>query len=193
MFPRPWKNRKDNGTEEIGLLTPTPGTSKHSHLDIISDRRQRKKFFSTTISVITTRALKYHYPRLMSALGNCVRSYCIYVKYIGTEFLFWRTINFTSVIGRICVCFMHSGAWLQYMYPGKTCLWCEDNVYHLYSLVEDHTHMHDWLIGWFGQHVVKPNRGGQLVHSTRLILALRPANERRRYNVTPSLIAWAQT
>ena len=28
---------------------------------------------------------------------------------------------------------------------------------------------------------------------TGLILGLRPANERRRYNVTPSLIRWAQT
>ena len=27
---------------------------------------------------------------------------------------------------------------------------------------------------------------------TRLILGLRPANERRRYKVTPSLIGWAQ-
>ena len=27
----------------------------------------------------------------------------------------------------------------------------------------------------------------------RLILGLRPANERRRYKVTPSLIGWAQT
>ena len=26
-----------------------------------------------------------------------------------------------------------------------------------------------------------------------LILGLRPANERRRYKVTPSLIGWAQT
>ena len=28
---------------------------------------------------------------------------------------------------------------------------------------------------------------------TCLILGLRPANERRRYKVTPSLIGWAQT
>ena len=28
---------------------------------------------------------------------------------------------------------------------------------------------------------------------TGLILDLRPANERRRYKVTPSLISWAQT
>ena len=35
-----------------------------------------------------------------------------------------------------------------------------------------------------------------LIHSLRepgLILGLRPANERRRYKVTPSLIGWAQT
>ena len=34
-----------------------------------------------------------------------------------------------------------------------------------------------------------------IVHNrcTRLILCLRPANERRRYEVTPSLIGWAQT
>ena len=29
--------------------------------------------------------------------------------------------------------------------------------------------------------------------STELILGLRPANEGRRYRVTPSLIGWAQT
>ena len=29
--------------------------------------------------------------------------------------------------------------------------------------------------------------------NTRLILDLHPANERRRYKVTPSLIGWAQT
>ena len=28
---------------------------------------------------------------------------------------------------------------------------------------------------------------------TGMILGLRPANERRRYKVTPSLIGWAQT
>ena len=36
----------------------------------------------------------------------------------------------------------------------------------------------------------------RLVHSTynaRLILGWRPANERRRYKVKPSLIGWAQT
>ena len=31
-----------------------------------------------------------------------------------------------------------------------------------------------------------------LICVTELILGLRPANERRRYNVTPSLIGWAQ-
>ena len=31
------------------------------------------------------------------------------------------------------------------------------------------------------------------IHVTGLILGLHPANERRRYNVTPSLIGWAQT
>ena len=30
-------------------------------------------------------------------------------------------------------------------------------------------------------------------HQAGLILGLRPANERRRYKVTPSLIGWAQT
>ena len=29
-------------------------------------------------------------------------------------------------------------------------------------------------------------------HITRLILGLHPANQRRRYKVTPSLIGWAQ-
>ena len=32
-----------------------------------------------------------------------------------------------------------------------------------------------------------------LLWNTRLILGLRPANERRRYKVTPSPIGWAQT
>ena len=32
-----------------------------------------------------------------------------------------------------------------------------------------------------------------LYHNAGLILDLRPANERRRYKVTPSLIGWAQT
>ena len=31
------------------------------------------------------------------------------------------------------------------------------------------------------------------LHVTGLILGLCPANERRRYKVTPSLIGWAQT
>ena len=31
------------------------------------------------------------------------------------------------------------------------------------------------------------------IQYTGLILGLRPANERRRYKVTPSLIGWAQT
>ena len=30
-------------------------------------------------------------------------------------------------------------------------------------------------------------------HDTRLVLGFRPANERRRYKVTPSLIGWGQT
>ena len=32
-----------------------------------------------------------------------------------------------------------------------------------------------------------------LWYTAGLILGLRPANERRRYKVTPSLIGWAQT
>ena len=32
---------------------------------------------------------------------------------------------------------------------------------------------------------------GREYHSTELILGLRPANERRRYRVTPSLIGWS--
>ena len=32
-----------------------------------------------------------------------------------------------------------------------------------------------------------------LKYSSGLILGLRPANERRRYTVTPSRIGWAQT
>ena len=40
-------------------------------------------------------------------------------------------------------------------------------------------------VGWFVQ------SPGDIV--TGLILGLRPANERRRYKVTPSSIGWAQT
>ena len=36
-------------------------------------------------------------------------------------------------------------------------------------------------------------RGIVLKAESELILGLRPANERRRYQVTPSLIGWAQT
>ena len=32
-----------------------------------------------------------------------------------------------------------------------------------------------------------------IVQFTGLILGLHPANERRRYEVTPSLVGWAQT
>ena len=32
-----------------------------------------------------------------------------------------------------------------------------------------------------------------IIWNTRLILGLHPANERRCYKVTPSLIGWAQT
>ena len=51
--------------------------------------------------------------------------------------------------------------------------------------------------------VIMTNSGSSGVHmmhvydsraySTGLILGLRPASERRRYKVTPSLIVWAQT
>ena len=40
-----------------------------------------------------------------------------------------------------------------------------------------------WLAGYVDQ----------AAYIVRLILGLRPANERRRYKVTPSLIGWAQT
>ena len=33
----------------------------------------------------------------------------------------------------------------------------------------------------------------QSSHMTRLILGLHPANDRRRYKVTPFLIGWVQT
>ena len=33
----------------------------------------------------------------------------------------------------------------------------------------------------------------ELTEDTALILGLRPANEKHRYKVTPSLIGWAQT
>ena len=34
---------------------------------------------------------------------------------------------------------------------------------------------------------------GSRIYNAGLILGLPPANERRRYKVTPSLIGWAQT
>ena len=37
------------------------------------------------------------------------------------------------------------------------------------------------------------NTIASIYNNTRLILGLRPANERRRYKVTTSLIGWAQT
>ena len=37
-----------------------------------------------------------------------------------------------------------------------------------------------------------PATNSRLIKGTWLILGLRPANERRRYKVTPSLIGWAQ-
>ena len=41
------------------------------------------------------------------------------------------------------------------------------------------------------QHILQEQQITQV--NTGLILGLRPANERRRYKVTPSLIGWAQT
>ena len=41
--------------------------------------------------------------------------------------------------------------------------------------------------------VTMADTGGNMEMVTRLILGVRPANERRRYNVTPSLIGWVQT
>ena len=50
-----------------------------------------------------------------------------------------------------------------------------------------------FVIASYKGHVVYvPNQWTLLIHSTGLILALRPANERRRYFVTTSLIGWAQ-
>ena len=37
------------------------------------------------------------------------------------------------------------------------------------------------------------NQGIGYIYNTGLILGLHPANERRRYKVTPSLIGWEQT
>ena len=37
------------------------------------------------------------------------------------------------------------------------------------------------------------NMDNERLDISGLILGLRPANERRRYKVTPSLIGWAQT
>ena len=50
-----------------------------------------------------------------------------------------------------------------------------------------------------GTHKHKENEKNDIVYNhvgtavPGLILGLRPANERRRYKVTPSLIGWAQT
>ena len=41
---------------------------------------------------------------------------------------------------------------------------------------------------------LRPKQDGyHFADNAGLILGLRPANERRRYKVTPSLIGWAQT
>ena len=55
-----------------------------------------------------------------------------------------------------------------------------------------------WLIDWLGGWKSKYQTSTGLLCSeaicyTGLILGLRPANERRRYNETPSLIGWAQS
>ena len=46
------------------------------------------------------------------------------------------------------------------------------------------------LIEWM---IVVVGMGADVGYAAGLILGLRPANERRRYKVTPSLIGWAHT
>ena len=43
------------------------------------------------------------------------------------------------------------------------------------------------------QSMLLPATNSRLIKGTWLVLGLRPANERRRYKVTSSLIGWAQT
>ena len=47
--------------------------------------------------------------------------------------------------------------------------------------------------GWFLACTQSTPGHGVPIYIPGLILGLRPANERRRYKVTPSLIGWAQT
>ena len=44
-----------------------------------------------------------------------------------------------------------------------------------------------------GEQVLQPSTPFRHIPQAGMILGLRPANERRRYTVTPSLIGWAQT
>ena len=97
---------------------------------------------SKTTSVFTTRVLKYLYPRLMNIqLWGTASVVTVFTRSI----LYWHRVSFlkyhhvASVVGRICVCCIHSGAWLQY--PGKSCLWCEENMSVTYIICLNIIHM----------------------------------------------------
>ena len=57
---------------------------------------------------------------------------------------------------------------------------CQGNAPHLFEFI--------FKVSCFIRHLV-----GHFIKHSGLILGLRPANERHRYKVTPSLIGWAQT
>ena len=67
----------------------------------------------------------------------------------------------------------------------------EDIWYCLLQIQEDFS----WKVQHFdcSQKFIASDKGQSLTSMSMLILGLRPANERRRYFVTPSLIGWAQT
>ena len=63
-------------------------------------------------------------------------------------------------------------------------------------MAASHLYTYEYLIS-MGSALLPADRiqhaHGEIVKHAGLTLALRPANERRRYFVTPSLIGWAQT
>ena len=67
-------------------------------------------------------------------------------------------------------------------------LWCSLCCYHEYKLWNKQLSCQWFETPWRLCDITAMH----LVHTSRLILGLRPANERRRYKVTASLIGWAQ-
>ena len=61
------------------------------------------------------------------------------------------------------------------------------------SIMDENRMIQDAVGDFFPNPKFQWSRQRHLHGNSGLILGLRPANERRRYEVTPSLIGWAQT